>query len=366
MSLSPAPAMLAEALQKIEVTQSDTAPGVCQFTFHADRTAGVAPDYALITANLLQPGKRIAATVTLNGTSQVLFDGFISNQELSHTTSFGASTLTVTAQDVSLLMDLHEISDQYPGMGDAVIVAAVLARYMLFGVLPEIVPPLASFLSDPLYQVPQQNATDRAYLRQLAAQYAYVFYIRPGPALGTNTAYWGPPPRLLPPQPALTVNVGPASNVQSISFTHDALSAQLVHGWVQDAELDEVLPVATLSGLRLPVLAAKPAPLSDFPLTRSAQFTDTRPTIAEALIEAQALTDASTDDVLVGQGSLDVLRYGSILTAPGVVGVRGVGLSYDGLYYVQSVTHSISRSAYQQKFTVKREGQMTTVGTVRP
>ena len=36
-------------------------------TFHADRTAGTSPDYALVTSNLLKPGGRIAATVSLNG-----------------------------------------------------------------------------------------------------------------------------------------------------------------------------------------------------------------------------------------------------------------------------------------------------------
>ena len=55
-------------------------------------------------------------------------------------------------------------------------------------------------------------------------------------------------------------------------------------------------------------------------------------------------------------GTLDALRYGGLLTAPGIVGVRGVGYSYDGYYYVKNVNHQISRGEYKQNFTLTREG----------
>jgi len=36
--------------------------------------------------------------------------------------------------------------------------------------------------------------------------------------------------------------------------------------------------------------------------------------------------------------------------------VRGVGFSYDGLYYVRRVTHSFQRGEYTQRFYLSREG----------
>ena len=51
-------------------------------------------------------------------------------------------------------------------------------------------------------------------------------------------------------------------------------------------------------------------------------------------------------------GSLDVLRYGRILNARQLVGVRGAGLAFDGMYYVNSVTHNIKRGEYKQNFTL--------------
>ena len=44
-----------------------------------------------------------------------------------------------------------------------------------------------------------------------------------------------------------------------------------------------------------------------------------------------------------------------MLKARGLVGVRGAGPAFDGLYYVKSVTHSIKRGEYKQSFTLTRE-----------
>jgi hypothetical protein len=39
-----------------------------------------------------------------------------------------------------------------------------------------------------------------------------------------------------------------------------------------------------------------------------------------------------------------------------LVGVRGAGLAYDGLYYVDSVTHDLKRGEYKQSFQLSRDG----------
>ncbi len=86
--------------------------------------------------------------------------------------------------------------------------------------------------------------------------------------------------------------------------------------------------------------------------------------IADALMRAQSMTDASLSSVVTVEGTLDVLRYGAILIAPGIVGVRGVGNSYDGNYYIRSVSHSIGRGQYKQQFSLAREGTGSTIGKV--
>jgi phage protein D len=83
-----------------------------------------------------------------------------------------------------------------------------------------------------------------------------------------------------------------------------------------------------------------------------------------AMLDAQSQIDTSVRKTVVGQGELDAQRYGSILRARGVVGVRGMGYSYDGYYYVQKVTHSISRGKYKQSFTLNREGIGSTANSL--
>jgi hypothetical protein len=39
-----------------------------------------------------------------------------------------------------------------------------------------------------------------------------------------------------------------------------------------------------------------------------------------------------------------------------LVGVRGAGIAYDGLYYVDSVSHDIKRGQYKQTFELSRDG----------
>ena len=61
-------------------------------------------------------------------------------------------------------------------------------------------------------------------------------------------------------------------------------------------------------------------------------------------------------------GRLDTIKYGAVLRPRRPVGVRGVGRSYDGNYYVSTVRHVIAQGQYTQEFTLHREG----IGTLIP
>jgi hypothetical protein len=63
-------------------------------------------------------------------------------------------------------------------------------------------------------------------------------------------------------------------------------------------------------------------------------------------------------------GSVDVLRYGSVLKARQLVGVRGAGSAFDGLYYVKSVTSNFKPGEFKQNFTLTRNGLISTLPRV--
>jgi hypothetical protein len=275
----------------------------------------------------------------------------------------------VTGEDVSVLMDMLDLSMEYPALGDYLIVLGVLAKYSVVGVIPEAIPPLSMPISDPLERVPQQDGTDLQYLRKLAGKYGYVFYVTPGPMEGMNTAYWGPPinpGRLLAPQKALSVDMGPATNVNSLSFEYDAMSPTMVYGAVSDLETEIIVPVVTFTSTRLPPLASEPALTSNLPYGRKELLRQEGMDALTALIQAQSITDASTDQVVTATGEVDSLRYGAILETGRLVGVRGAGNSYDGSYYVKQVTHTLGPGQYKQSFTLTREGTGSLTQTVQP
>jgi hypothetical protein len=78
------------------------------------------------------------------------------------------------------------------------------------------------------------------------------------------------------------------------------------------------------------------------------------------------LGKSTTPDPITGSGTLDVLRYGRPLKARQLVGVRGAGTAYDGLYYVSSVTHNIKKGEYKQNFSLAREGLISLTPRVIP
>ncbi len=71
---------------------------------------------------------------------------------------------------------------------------------------------------------------------------------------------------------------------------------------------------------------------------------------------------AENANVVNGQGTLDVLRYGAILPARTLVDVRGAGITYDGQYFVESCTHTIKPGSYKQSFTLSRNALIAGTG----
>ena len=357
-----APPPLLEALQSVEVTHSDEGRSGFQIVFAAGRGERDLLDYGLLSSPLLKPSNRVVLVVSFGVVPQVLMDGIITNQQLAPGTTPGAATLTITGEDVSVMMDKDEKSAEHPAQPEAVIAAKIILSYAQYGLIPAIIPPLSLDLPLPIERIPVQQATDLAYLREIAARFAYVFYVAPGPVPLTNMAYWGPPVRIGVPQSALTVNMGPQTNVSNLNFQNDSLSATTVAGQVQDRTTNQSQPVQARISTR-PPLAAQPALMS---FARSTLFrAESGLSAAQAIARAQATTDASTDVVTV-EGELDTGRYGGILQARGLVGLRGAGYSYDGFYYVKKVKHALSRDGYKQQFTLTREGLGSTTPVVIP
>lgn len=358
----PVPFSIAEALTSVEVTHNDSGPSGFQLTFQVGRSGPLdLLDYGLLKNPLIRPFMRVILLVRFAIVPQVLMDGIITQVSLSPSEEPGASTLTVTGEDVSVMMDLEQEQSSHPAMPDYAIVLQLVAKYLQYGLVPPLPPalnPRALNPRNPLEELTERpaNLTDRAYIQELANLYGFLFYVTPGPAPLVNTVHWGPPARLSLPQGTLSVNMGPATNIQSINFRFDAMRPQQVTFMEDESERTLSEPGRTRSIVPL----ARDTPQAK----RKTFLPEGDPSRVE--MRAQSMVDQSFDDVVTANGQLDALRYGGLLNPRGLVGLRGAGQTYDGLYYVKTVTHSISKGRYTQSFSLSREGTGTTTPFVLP
>jgi hypothetical protein len=354
----PATPDIAEALQSASVTQNDEGRSGFQIVLQVGR-AGPTDllDYRLLLNPLLRPFNRVILTALFNAIPRVLIDGLITNQQFSPGNEPGTATLTLTGEDVSVAMDMEKKRAEWPAMSEMVIANVIIGSYAQYGLVPMVMPPPTIDQPLPIERTPVQQGTDLDYLKSMAQRFGFVFYVESGPVPGVNTAYWGPPNRTGLPQRALTVNQCPEMNVDSINFTYNGMAPTIVDDVVQDKLTNSSMPVITFASLRLPPLAAMPALPFQLPNVRTSLLDQSSGlSIIEAYAHAQGVTDKSVDSVVTAQGELDALRYGDVLTPRGIVGLRGAGFTFDGLYYVKSVSHSISKGKFKQRFNLSREG----------
>jgi hypothetical protein len=356
------------ALRKVEIAQQDSAPCGFQLTFLAETAVG--SNFEIVEDPMLMAFNRVVLRIAAGGLPVTLIDGFITHHQFVPGNGPEDSMFVVTGEDVSVMMDLEDRSRDFPSMADEEIVAEVLAPYDALGIVPNVIPPESSLI--PIDYAPQQAETDRAILQRLAQSNGYLFYVTPTPVPFVNEAYWGPPIRFGEPTAVIDVAVGAASTADSFSAQYNPLAPTTFIGESTEASLEpnEEVPLVTIESTRFPPLALLPA-LGQFPGSRKVLWsTDSGHATdqlewAAALSRAQAMTDVSTDAVVTVSCSFAPARLGTVVTAPGIVGVRGTGFAYDGLYYLKSATHDISLLAdagwnYTQQLTMTREGTGTT------
>lgn len=356
----PVPREVVEALTSVEVTEQDEGVGGFSLSFTMSNRS-VLPTLFMVAGGSPIPVVRVVLVVTLNGTPQVLVDGMVTKTQVAPGSDAGHSTLQVIGEDLTAVMDRIELTGlPYPAMPGEAIVAVILAKYLGLGVVPMIVPSIMLDVPIPTSRIPTQKGTDLEYLQWLARRVGYVFYLTPGPEPGMSVAYWGPKVKVGLPQPTLNVDLDAHTNSDAITFSFDSQNRSLPIVYIQNEETKVPIPVPIpdIGPLNPPLGLVAPLPTKFTTLPETAKYT---PVQAVLLGLAEASRSA---DCVTGTGSLDVQRYGRILEARSLVGVRGVGLAFDGLYYVTKVKHSIKRGEYKQSFSLSRNGLISTVSEV--
>jgi hypothetical protein len=346
----PAPFSVVDSLIDVEVTNSDQQRDGFQMKFSLGK--GPQPDYGLLQSGILDPPNRVIIIAIFKVMPQVLIDGIITDHLVTASNTPGQSTLTVTGQDISLKLEFEERNETYPNHSDSAIVMSILTRpdYVSLGLVPQVTP--TTDVPIQTDRVPSQQKTDLAHIQELARRNGFVFYIEPTNVPGVNTAFWGVDNRLGLPQPALTMNMGTNTNVDSpMNFRYNALGPVEPQVTFVEPITKTAITIPIPASLR-PSLTSKPAPALRQTLPRDTANLNPIQAALRALSSSSQSSDAATVS-----GEVDAVRYGRALRARRLVGVRGVGLSFDGNYYVKQVTHRIKRGEFKQSFMLTREGR---------
>lgn len=355
----PVPQPIIDALTSVQVKSAAGEPSGFQMSFTFTNKGPLTT--LLLLLGEVGPFIRVIITVKVNGTQHVLMDGMIGHHQVSPDVMKGETTLTVTGVDLTAVMGLIDFTGiPYPCMPAEARVALIVAKYAVFGMIPLVIPSVFLDVPIPVISIPVHQGTDLAYVTKLATDVGYTFYIEPGPAPGTNTAYWGPDIKVGIPQPALNVNMDIFTNVESLNFSMNGAAKKMPIVFIQNEEtkVPIPIPIPDISPFN-PPLGLIPAIPTQFPMMRDTAKLNPVQAIMLGLAEA-----SKSSDNVSGTGSLNVLRYGNVLKARSLVGVRGAGDAFDGLYYVKSVTHKIQRGEYKQDFTLTRDGLLSTLPKV--
>jgi len=345
----PAPRPVMQALQSVEVTTTVGSPSGFQLSFVLSNRSPLHTVF-LIAANAVPLALRVILVATINGTPTVLSDGIITRQEIAPAQG-GFSTLTITGEDLTTVMDRQQFNGiPYPAMPAEARVALILAKYAVFGMIPLVIPSIFQDIPIPTDRIPSHEGTDLAYINRLAADVGHTFYIDPGPLPGMNTAYWGPQIKIGVPQPALNTDMDAHTNVESLTFNvrHNENALPIVFIQEPMSKASIPIPIPDINPLQPPLGVALPIP------TRIDLMKDTAKLSPIAAIAKGVAAAAGSADLVEGSGSLNVLRYGRLLKARQLVGVRGAGMAFDGLYYVKSVTSTLKQGEFKQRFSLTR------------
>jgi hypothetical protein len=355
----PVSSEVLDALTGVTITNSAHGRSGFQLTFSIAKNSTLNTLF-LLAGGATPPLVRVVVAATVFGVSYVLVDGVVSHHQISPGSGGTPSTLTLTGDDLSRVMDYFDFSGiPYPAMPREERVLLIVAKYAALGMIPLVIPSILPDVPIPIEKIPRHRGKDLGYVKQLADEVGYVFYVEPGPTPGATYAYWGPEIKVGTPQPALNVDMDIFTNVESLQFSlkPDENKLPVLFYYNEQSHIPIPIPVPAITPLN-PPLGLIPPPIVGLDLLNVAH----KGPIEVALWALRAA--AKSAEAVKGSGTLDVMRYGRPLRPRRLIGVRGAGTAFDGLYYVDSVTDTLKPGEYKQSFTLSRNGLVSTLSTV--
>jgi phage protein D len=297
-----------------------------------------------------------------NDSMEPIFDGYITNVDLSLGTAPASTFINLSGMDTSVLMSLEEKIATWPDMADSDIAQEIMSQY---GVQTQ---------ADTTATVHQENdttivqrASDIQFVRDLAQRNGFEFYFETDKTSGNVAAYFQAPQLSGTPQKDLAIQFGDQSNLRNFSARLTGQRPLNVKSEQMDVKANNP-NTAQVSDTQLDKLGANDAnsliggPLDSLvtPKDAQAQMLVLGPPTSDST-ELRTIAQAVRDEAgwfITANGEINSDAYQAVLRPHRLVLVKGAGEAYSGKYYVTRVAHEIKRDGtYTQKFEARRNAR---------
>lgn len=346
------------SLLDLEIEENVDLPGAFRVTLPVKVSAG--GDYDTPADDRFGPMANLAVTArAADDQTQCLIDGYVLAHELHLDVAAAASTLKISGQDASWLMNMAETVREWPDVTDGVAANTIFGNY---GFAPDdrnLQNDSPTHTADTASLM--QRASDAQFLRDLARRSGKLFRVFCTDTPGVRTGAFvtpsldGEPVATLILNPADDANVGPLDiswdvmrptsiSAKQLLFTDD--SGEAAGGDTKDSGLADMdaQGLVRFTGKAVSALLTTPA-VDSGTITQRAQ---------------SVLRDSGW--FVRCEGATDSQRLGTILRAGTVVQVAAAGSVHSGKYLVWSVRHHITAEAHQMHFVLMRNA----VGSAAP
>jgi len=299
-------------------------------------------DLAALANGATDPG----ATVTVVASEELLVTGPVTGQRVHLSGEGETSYVDVLGGDRTLEMAREAKITSWSSMRASDAVTAVLADY---GFVPEVTSTGTVF--GPTGHDLVQRGTDLAFVRRLARQHGYLFWLSTTP-VGLEVAHFGPPPVSGSSEATLALHLDGAA-LDRVDLAWDAdrptmvTAAGLDSGTVETVDASVAAsPLAAMAGQGLAAVngggySALTVAAGDDASTLSGPANDAL-TEADLFVRARAATTYT--------------RAGRVLHAHTLIDLDGLGQRHSGAWLVASVRHIVDAVSHRMECTFVRNG----------
>jgi hypothetical protein len=306
------------------------------------------------------PMSNIAVTAqAADGQAHCLIDGYILAHEIHLDAAAAASTLKVSGQDASWLMNMSETVREWADVTDAAAANTIFGDYGFTPDPKNLDDDSPAHTSDTASLM--QRASDAQFLRGLARRSGKFFRVfctdTPGVRVGAFVAPTvdGDPVVTLTLNPSDKANIGPLDVSWDIMRPTSISAQQLLF---TDSSGEAAGGDTTDSG----IADLDANGLSDFAAESVSALLTTQAVDSGTLDQRARSVLREAGWFVRCEGSTDAGRLGAILRAGTVAQVEAAGSLHSGKYLVWSVRHHITANAHEMKFVLMRNA----VGAAAP